>query len=210
MGITVYLADDHTIFVKTLANTVALFKGVKNVKVTNSGKELFRMVREKSPDVVVLDYEMPGWNGLQTADRIMQFDENIKVILLSMHNSQELIVSAINMGIHAFLLKNTEPAELELAIEKVYQNDFYHNATTTRALKKGAKEGPGKYYNISKREREVLLMICEELTMKEIAAQLFLSEKTIQNHRQNILRKMEVRNTAGLVKRAIELGIYLI
>lgn len=210
MKLSVYLADDHTIFVKTLANAVATFPNVSNVKTANSGRQLFKLVKETSPDVVVLDYEMPGWNGLQTADRIMQYNDRIKLILLSMHGNEELIITAINQGIHAFLLKNTEPEELQTAIDKVYLNDFYHNKVTTRALKKSAKEGPGKYYNISKREREVLLLICEELTMREIAGKLFLSEKTIQNHRQNLLKKMEVRNTAGLVKRAIELGIYIL
>lgn len=210
MQLKVYLADDHTIFVKTLANTVSSFKNVGSVKVSNSGRELLKMVREEEPDVVVLDYEMPGLNGLQTADRILQNCDDVKIILLSMHNSQELISTALNQGIHSFLLKNTEPEELEEAINRVWENDFYHNKITTKALKKSAKEGPGKYYNISKREREILLMICDELTMREIAEQLFLSEKTVQNHRQNLLKKMEARNTAGLVKKAIDLGIYIL
>lgn len=212
MNLKVYLADDHTLFLKTVAKTVANFENVGTVKYATRGPALLKLIKEDAPDVVLLDYEMPRWNGLQTADRILQLDLDVKIILLSMHDSPELIATALDQGIHAFLLKNVEPEELELAINKVYENDFYRNKITNRALRKRNRvsEKNPQYANISTREREILLMICEELTMRQIADSLCLSDKTIQNHRQNMIKKLEVKNTAGLVKRAIEFGIYIV
>jgi DNA-binding NarL/FixJ family response regulator len=119
----------------------------------------------------------------------------------------------MELGVHAFLLKNTEPDELENAIYAVADKDFYHNELVASVLRKNVKEKklgqrPNfRHTELTEREKEILFLICQELTMKEIGQRLFLSENTIRNHRVNIMEKIGVRNIVGLVKYAYDVGI---
>ena len=119
----------------------------------------------------------------------------------------------MDLGVHAFLLKNTEPDELEKAIYAVVEKDFYHNDLVATVLRKSVKEKRTRarplfqQAELTDREREILLLICQELTMKEIGQRLFLSENTVRNHRVNIMDKVGVNNIVGLVKYAYETGL---
>ena len=130
-----------------------------------------------------------------------------------MHDSNKFILHMMDMGVHAFLLKNTEPDELEQAIYAVADKDFYHNELVATVLRKNVKDRqPGQRPNfeqadLTDREREILQLICQELTMKEIGQRLYLSENTVRNHRVNIMDKVGVNNIVGLVKYAYETGI---
>lgn len=121
----------------------------------------------------------------------------------------------MDMGVHAFLLKNTEPDELEKAIYAVADKDFYHNDLVASVLRKNVNEKKaGQRPNfqtaeLTEREKEILLLICQELTMKEIGQRLFLSENTVRNHRVNIMEKVGVNNIVGLVKYAYEAGVVI-
>ncbi|MDH5397000.1 MAG: response regulator transcription factor [Cyclobacteriaceae bacterium] len=212
-NLKVYVADDHALFAEMLAQVVETFPEVGVVKQCNNGKQLIKMVKEDPPDVVLVDFEMPVMNGMEAGQYIIKHFEDVKIILLTMYDSPSLIFHAMGLGFHAFLVKGTNTEEVHEAIISVMDNDFYYNEITVSALRMGVVEksiDPNhlKTSNISDREREILILICEELTMKEIGSKLFLSDKTVQNHRQNMLRKLKVKNTAGLVKKAIQLGIY--
>ena len=214
-NLTVYIADDHLLFLKTLSQLVDSFECVDNVKIANDGRELIKMMKKELPDVVIIDYEMPTMDGVDTCKYILNKFHDVKIIMLTMHDNEVLIYNAIELGIHAFLLKQADPQEVEAAIKGVVQNDFYYNFITVNALRHGVvrkqyKALTVKASDITVREKEVLILICEELTMKEIGERLYLSDKTVQNHRQSLLRKLRVKNTAGLVKKAIELGIYML
>jgi two-component system response regulator DegU len=213
---TVYIADDQTLFRKGMVRLVSSFKNIGEVKEASNGKELIDLVNQKAPDVILMDLEMPIMDGIEATEKIIGKYPNIKIIILSMHNSHQHIFYLMEIGAHAFLLKNAEPEEVKSAIEAVITKDFYQNELVVDALRKGTMEQRKQKINrpvfqvsasLSDREKEVLLLVCRELTMKEIGEKLSLSEKTIQNHRARIMDKLGARNTVGLVKYAFESGL---
>jgi len=211
----VYIADDHTLFRKAMVNLLKTFDKVAEVKDAENGKELLTLIKYDAPHVAIVDLQMPVMDGAETCENIINKYPDVKIIILTMHDSGKFILHMMDMGVHAFLLKNTEPDELEKAIYAVAEKDFYHNDIVASALRKNVKEKRRKPKplfepaELTDREKEILVLICKELTMKEIGQQLFLSENTVRNHRVNIMEKVSVNNIVGLVKYAYESGLVL-
>jgi two-component system, NarL family, response regulator DegU len=209
----VYIADDHTLFRKAMVNLLRSFERVMDVKDAENGKELLTLIKYEVPDVVIVDLQMPVMDGAETSNQIIQKYPDLKIIILTMHDSNKFILHMMELGVHAFLLKNTEPDELEKAIYAVADKDFYHNELVASVLRKNVKDKkPGQrpvfqQAELTEREKEILLLICQELTMKEIGQRLFLSENTVRNHRVNIMEKVGVNNIVGLVKFAYDTGV---
>jgi DNA-binding NarL/FixJ family response regulator len=209
----IYIADDHTLFRKAMVNLLRTFQRVNEVKDAENGKELLTMIKVEEPDVAIVDLQMPVMDGAETCEQIIKRNPNVKIIILTMHDSDKYILHMMEMGVHAFLLKNTEPDELEKAIYSVAEKDFYHNDLVAAVLRKNVKDKKsGQRPNfrpaeLTEREKEILALICKELTNKEIGQKLSLSENTVRNHRVNIMEKINVNNTVGLVKYAYEAGI---
>jgi len=209
----VYIADDHTLFRKAMVNLLRSFERIDDVKDAENGKELLTLIKYELPDVVIVDLQMPVMDGAEASSQIIQKYPDIKIIILTMHDSNKFILHMMDLGVHAFLLKNTEPDDLEKAIYGVADKDFYHNDLVAAVLRKNVKERKtGQRPNfqpaeLTDREKEILLLICQELTMKEIGQRLFLSENTVRNHRVNIMEKVGVNNIVGLVKYAYEIGV---
>lgn len=209
----VYIADDHTLFRKAMVNLLRTFERVEEVKDAENGKELLTLIKYEAPDVAIVDLQMPIMDGAETCENIIHKYPDVKIIILTMHDSGKFILHMMDMGVHAFLLKNTEPDELEKAIYAVVEKDFYHNDLVATVLRKNVKEKRTRARplfqqpELTDREREILLLICQELTMKEIGQRLFLSENTVRNHRVNIMDKVGVNNIVGLVKYAYETGL---
>lgn len=212
-NIKVYIADDHTLFRKGIATLLCSFEGVGEVRDFENGRELYDMVRTDPPDVAIVDLQMPVMDGEQTCGLILSRFPQVKLIVLSMHDDEQYITHMIEMGVHGFLLKTTDPLELEKAIYAVVDNDFYHNDLITTVLRAKLKERNSfrrqvtERVPLSERETEILQLICMELTISEIGARLSLSENTVRNHRVKIMAKIGVRNTAGLVKYAFQSGL---
>jgi len=211
----VYIADDHTLFRKAMVNLLRSFERVGEVRDAENGKELLSLIKNEIPDVVIVDLQMPVMDGSEASAQIINKFPDVKIIVLTMHDSNKFILHMMDLGVHAFLLKNTEPDELEKAIYAVADKDFYHNDLVASVLRKNVKERkPGQRpvfetTDLTEREKEILLLICQELTMKEIGQRLFLSENTVRNHRVNIMEKVRVNNIVGLVKYAYEAGVVL-
>ena len=211
----VYIADDHTLFRKAMVNLLKTFDRVDEVKDAENGKELLTLIKYEAPHVAIVDLQMPVMDGAETCENIISKYPDVKIIILTMHDNGKFILHMMDMGVHAFLLKNTEPDELEKAIYAVAEKDFYHNDIVASALRKNVKEKKRKLRplfepaELTDREKEILVLICKELTMKEIGQQLFLSENTVRNHRVNIMEKVGVNNIVGLVKYAYEIGLVL-
>ena len=209
----VYIADDHTLFRKAMVNLLRSFERVTDVKDAENGKELLTLVKYELPDVVIVDLQMPVMDGTETSTHILHKYPDVKIIILAMHDSNKFILHMMELGVHAFLLKNTEPDELEKAIYAVADKDFYHNDLVASVLRKNVNEKrlsqrpTFQHAELTEREKEILLLICQELTMKEIGQRLFLSENTVRNHRVNIMEKVGVNNIVGLVKYAYEAGV---
>lgn len=209
----VYIADDHTLFRKAMANLLRTFDRVHEVKDAENGKELLTMIKYDEPDVAIVDLQMPIMDGAETSEQIIKRNPNVKIIILTMHDSAKYILHMMELGVHAFLLKNTEPDELEKAIYAVVEKDFYHNDLVASVLRKNVTEKKAgqrpmfRQAELTEREKEILALICRELTIREIGQRLSLSENTVRNHRVNIMDKVGVNNTVGLVKFAYEAGI---
>lgn len=209
----VFIADDHTLFRKAMVNLLQTFERVGEVKDAENGKELLTLMKYAVPDVAIVDLQMPVMDGVETSENILKKFPGAKVIILTMHDSEKYIIHMIEMGVHAFLLKNTEPEELEKAIYSVVEQDFYHNDLVANALRKSLREKKSaqrpafKQANLSEREKEIVLLICQELTIKEIGQRLSLSENTVKNHRANIMEKVGCGNVIGLVRFAYDTGM---
>lgn len=209
----VYIADDHTLFRKAMAAMIQTFENVGVVKDAENGKELLNLIKQETPDVAIIDLQMPIMDGVETCENIAAKHPDVKMITLTMHDSEKYILHMLELGVHAFLLKNTEPDELEKAIVSIVEKDFYHNDLVAAVMRKNMKskieaERPMfKAHTLTDRESEILVLICQELTLKEIAERLSISENTARNHRVNIMEKLEVKNTVGLVRYAYETGL---
>jgi DNA-binding NarL/FixJ family response regulator len=203
--IRIYLADDHILFRKGLIRLIQSFKRVGEIKEASNGKELLKLINESPPDVVLVDLHMPVMGGYEVCEWVEKHHQDVKVIILTMEDSEEYIQQLISLGAHAYLSKSAPPEEVEKAIYSVVDNDFYHNDLVIRALRNFTiqvtrirRDAP----QFTDREIEIIRLICEEYTMRQIANRLDLSESTIQNQRAAIMDKMNVKNTAGLVKYA--------
>jgi two-component system, NarL family, response regulator DegU len=211
--IKVYIADDHTLFRKAMVNLIQTFDLVGGVKDAENGKELLTLMKYETPDVAIVDLQMPVMDGAETCENILGKYPDVKIIILTMHDSERYILHMMEMGVHAFLLKNTEPDELEEAIHAVIEKDFYHNDLVASVLRKNVRErksGQRPVFSaveLSEREKEVVMLVCQELTIKEIGHKLSISENTVRNHRVNIMEKIGVNNMVGLVKYAYESGL---
>lgn len=212
--INICIVDDHQIFRKAMIRLLKTFKRIGEITEASNGEECLQMVKLKTPDVVVLDLEMPVMNGTECAEQLLKKYPNLKIIVLTMHDSEKYMVYMLELGVHSFLLKNTDPEELEKAISSVVDHDFYYNDLLNTAIHRTMKsktrhERPefGGKQDLTEREREILKLICSEKSLREIANQLSLSEKTVQSHKLNIQSKLKVKSTVGLVKASFELGL---
>ncbi len=212
--IDVCVVDDHQIFRKAMMRLLSTFPRIGEVTEAENGSACLQKVAERMPHVVLLDLDMPVMNGIDCASQLIQKYPDLKIVILTMHDSDKYILYMLELGVNSFLLKNTDPEELEKAICAVIDKDFYHNDLLANVLRKSMKtklhsERPefSLLSELTPRERDVLRMICEEKTLKEIAASLFISEKTVQTHKLNLQHKLKVKSTVGLVKSAYELGI---
>lgn len=208
--IRVYLADDHMLFRKGLIRLIQSFKRVGEIREAANGKELIRIVKESPPEVVLVDLHMPVMGGVEVCEWIEKNHPEVKVVMLTMEDAEEYIQQLISLGAHAYLSKGAPPEEVEKAIYAVVDKDFYHNDLVMRALRNFTiretrirRDAP----QFTRRELEIIRLICDEFTMKEIAARLDLSESTVQNQRAAVMDKMSVKNTAGLVKYAFTKGL---
>src|SRR5690606_5442476 len=189
------------------------FEGVESVRDAENGRLLLNLVKSEVPDVAIVDLQMPVMDGAEACEQLLSKYPDIKIIVLTMHDSERYILHMMALGVHAFLLKNTEPDELEKAIYAVVENDFYHNELVASILRKNVKERKAgqrpvfKNADLSDREKEILVLICQELTIREISYKLSLSDNTVRNHRVNIMEKVGVKNTVGLVKYAYDSGL---
>jgi DNA-binding NarL/FixJ family response regulator len=208
----VYIADDHTIFRKAMVSLLQSFPRIGTVKDAENGRELISLVKEEEPHIVLLDLQMPIMDGSETCENLYNKYPDVRVIVLSMHDSERYIQHMMDLGARAFLFKNVEPDELEQAIYSVADKDFYHNELIASILRKSLREKhnlkkPDFKQELTEREREILLLICQEYSTKEISSRLSLSDRTVENHRAKIMEKTGVKNIVGIVRYAYEQGL---
>lgn len=208
-SVNVLVTDDHTLFRKGTMKLIESFPEVAEVYEAENGEVALRQLDEKQIDVILLDLDMPVMNGWEAARRIIKKYPDCYIIVVSMNDSLSIISELIEIGVHSYLLKNAEPAEVQVAIRSVLENQFYYNHLVSKALRTKVTQQTNRTQtdHISAREEEIIALICEELTMKEIGERLFVSEQTIMSHRKNIMKKVNAKNTVGIVRYAMQSGI---
>lgn len=212
-NIHIIIADDHTIFRQGIKKLLDETAGIKVIGEAPDGRELMDMLEEGlQPDVVLMDLDMPRLNGIDATAMIHKSYQQIKVVVLSMYHDEKFIARMIENGADGYLFKNASIEEVEKAVRDVVNNGYYFNANMLSAIRKASaqKNRALKFDNtvgLTRRETEVLKLICSENTATEIADALFISVRTVDGHRQNLLDKTGARNTAGLVIYAIKHGL---
>ena len=167
---------------------------------------------ENQPDVILLDLRMPVMDGVEAQQKIRKLYPDIKVIIVTMEDDEQYILHLINEGVNGYLLKNADPDEVELAIQKVVEKGFYFSEDISKLVMKGLvskdKHDMSIVLDLNEREVEILKLICKEFTAAEIADKLNLSVRTIEGYRQKLLEKSGAKNMAGLVVFAIKHNLF--
>jgi DNA-binding NarL/FixJ family response regulator len=214
--ISLVIADDHEIFRDGFRAMAKKFPEVKLIGEAENGKELVHLAERLRPDVVLTDIKMPGMDGIEATRELLKLKPLIPVIALSMFDEDNLIIDMLEAGAKGYLLKNAHKDEIIEAIKAVNQGKTYYcKHTSAKLLQMIAKSEFNPYKKTPKpqfneREIEVIRLICDQFSNKEIAEKLSLSIRTIEGYREKILEKMEVHNTAGIVVFAIKTSIYKI
>ncbi len=207
--IKIAIVDDQPLFVKGLVSLLEHFKQVQVITQANHGKELLNSLKHRVPQVILMDVRMPVMDGIAATEAIKKDYPYIKIIMLTMHDEERLVLHLLEKGANGYLLKDAEPEEVVSAIEDVVAKDYYFNeyvsSTMLKNLHNRNKPSPSfpGIEDVTQRETEVLELICASFTTAEIAEQLHISARTVEGHRKNLLAKLAVRNTAGLVVAAV-------
>lgn len=211
--IKVLLAEDHTIVRKGITSLLAGEADIEVVGEAEDGQEAVEKVEQLAPDVVLMDNTMPVLNGLEATRQIKKRFPEVKVLVLTMHTTEEYIQQFLQAGASGYLIKKTAPKELVTAIYAVYRGDSYLSPAISNLIIEGYLQqaasvaSEDNYEKLTDRERQVLQMITEGASNREIAERLHLSIKTVNNHRMNLMDKLNIHNTAKLVKYAIRKGV---
>lgn len=209
-ALRVLLADDHALVRAGMRSLLRDIPGVEVVGEAADGAEALAVAARERPDAVLLDIAMKGMSGLEAAARFREQLPGIKVIILSMHSSEEYVLQALRAGAAAYLIKDSATAELELALKSVMRGETYLSPAISRQVVEGyvRRMGAGVAEDpLTPRQREVLKRIAEGRSTKEIAFALGLSVKTVETHRAQVMERLGIRDVAGLVRYAMRTGL---
>jgi DNA-binding NarL/FixJ family response regulator len=208
----ILLADDHSLVRAGMRALIADLPGIEVVAEAGDGQEALRLVHETKPDIALLDISMPGLNGLEVTARIRRERPATRVIVLSMHGDDESVRRALVLGAAGYLLKNSDRRELDLAFCAVARGEVWLSPAVSKRVAaiyaegaRPASEGPLEV--LTPRQREVLQLIAEGLSSKEIASRLGVGLKTVDTHRTELMERLGIHGVAGLVRYAIRVGL---
>lgn len=197
------IADDHQLFLEGLNMLVSNIGEIQHVRLAQNGREVLEICNEQSIDLVLMDLEMPQMGGIEAAEIIKRDFPNIRIIAVTMLNDYNTIKKVLRSGIDGYVVKNLGMAELQKAIDAVMNGQIYLSPEISNILALGiAGRKPDQAYvpDLTRREKEIIKLIIEGLTNELIAEKLFLSPLTVSTHRKNVLSKLNLKNTAMLVK----------
>lgn len=210
--IKVAIADDHALFRAGVRTSLMGRKDVELIAEADNGMQLLNLLKHIEPDVVLLDIQMPIMDGIQTLPEIRKLYPHIKVIILSMHNDHSMISKLMEIGANSYLTKNSDSENIYQAIKTCYEQEFYFNELTNKALLSGLRTkrtepGSPQEINLSDKEVTILKLMCEEKTTKEIADIVEISPRTVEAIRDKLKTKTGAKSMAGLVMYALKSGI---
>ena len=212
-NIRVMIADDHAVVREGIRTVLASTPDFEVVGEAANGTEALATALEIEPDVLVLDLTMPGLSGLEVAARVRSERESIGVLILSMHDHPEYVLEAVRTGARGYVLKDAQPDELRAAVRAVHEGREYFHPNAAKQLSTALREESeaarrrSRADQLTKREREVLVRIARGMTNKDIAAELGISPRTVETHRDSLARKLRMRSVADLTRFVLETGL---
>jgi len=203
----IFIVDDHEIFRNGLKMVLGKLKYLEIVGEASNGKDFIDKMPETHPDIVLLDIEMPVMNGIEAAQKALEINPDLKIIVLTMFNEDEYIQNMIDTGVKGFLMKNINKEILDKAIQTIINGGNYYSEELFKFFTKQIgkeKKADIVELDLTRREKEILQLICEGLSNKEIADVLFISERTVVGHKTNLLAKADCKNSMSLMSFAIK------
>ena len=203
----VIIVDDHTLFrngLRILLNTLEEYQVIGEA---SNGKQFLDLLEKGVPDLVLLDINMPVMDGIEAATIAQKLYPELKIITLSMYGEEDYYYKMVNAGVKGFVLKNSDIKEVRTALNVVYEGGSFFSSELLQNLVnslKSSSKSKESHTELSEREMEILILICQGLSNQEIGDKLFISKRTVDKHRANILEKSESKNTAQLVVYAIK------
>jgi len=207
MGLKLLLADDHVV-VREGFKILLVDAGFEIVGEVSNGRDAVTLAKKLQPNVALLDFAMPLLNGIDAARAIHIESPRTKTVLLTMHKEEQYVLAALRAGIKGYVLKSQAVADLVQAIQSCFQGETYLSPSISASVVNAALTGGTSSTDLlTQREREVMQLIAEGKSNKEVARQLDLSVKTVESHRRNLMVKLSIHETAGLVRHAMKLGL---
>lgn len=204
----ILVADDHNLVRAGLTALIARLPDIEIAGEAADGRQALRMVRDLLPDLVLMDIAMPGLNGLEAAERIHGIHPQTKIIILSMHANEEYVAQALKAGASGYLLKDAATAELEMALKSVSMGQFYLSPAISRQVVDNYLHGgPTGVDVLTPRQREILQLIAEGKSTRDIAETLHVSVKTVETHRAQLMDRLDIHDVAGLIRYALKKGL---
>ena len=207
--IDVVLADDHVMVREGLAAIVAKDPQIRVVGQCADGLAVLRMAAKLKPDVVILDISMPGLNGVDACRKLTRANEDVAVLILTMHNDEQFVARALESGASGYLVKEAAATQLSQAVRAVARGELFLGPGISKSVVARLVEGGGQdpYDELTARERQVLHLVAEGKTNRRIAEELDLAVKTVDTHRASLMRKLNIHDQTSLVKYAIRRGL---
>jgi DNA-binding NarL/FixJ family response regulator len=210
--IKIIIADDHAILLDGLKAVIQTDEQFQIIGDAEDGEKVVALVNSLKPDVVILDINMPKLNGVEAARKIRSKNHDVKILMLTMYENESFITDAISAGVNGYIFKMCDMEELLKAVHSIVEGkDYFHEKVSKVVFSNYVKNAKKTYYDddpgkisLTKREREILKLIIAGYTSHEIAEKLFISYFTVGEHRKNIMKKLEVKNTAELVSIAVK------
>ena len=210
-NLRIVLADDHALVRAGFRALLQSLDGIEVVAEAENGVQALELIERHLPDLVLMDIAMPGLNGLEAAARAAKSAPEVKIIILSMHANEEYVLQSLKAGAKGYLLKDAGLAELQLALESVSSGQTFLSPAISKhlidAYVERTSDGMEPFSILTSRQREILQLIAEGDTTKEIAQKLGVSVKTVETHRTQLMQRLDIHDLAGLVRYAIRLGI---
>lgn len=208
---TLVIVDDHQMVAQGIASFFNNDEAFEVIGIFHSATEALPKIKLLLPNIILTDLDMPGINGLEFAQKIQKEKLPCKLVLLTMHLNQSVVKKVMKQKLDGYLPKNADKAEVKTCLQVVSSGGIYFSPKAMETLMSGSEEidisGLKKSQNLSEREREILVLIAEGLSTREVADKLYIAIRTVETHRKSILEKLEVKNVAGMVRIAVQEGL---